>query len=931
MKKCNLLLLAFFLLLFPVYVNGKDIKIPVIGRTLDNFSGENIGGVSLILMTSDSIPVDTTASENIQGMPFLTGRFEFFVSKKGKYIIRATSVGYNAAFADFNIKTLRLKNIRIDDIRMDKKAQELPEVLVKATKIKMIYSGDTIIYNADAFKTAEGSMLDELIRRLPGANISKDGRIMVNGRFVETLLVNGRDFFGGNAQVALRNLPAYTVSKVKVYSHDKYKIAASVHNLRDMPLTMDVNLKKEYSHGFMGNAETAIGTDNRYRMRGFGMDQKRQMRSMAYGNVNNINEERTINTSGEWKPQDIGDGVTTTKTTGVDISNILDNNDSFADISIMYGHNNKDLITKMSKQTYISGGDEIEKNDSRNSESGDMLDASGTLRFYKKRFFSDNNVKTSYHAGNSSNTINAFSYGGNMLLNEFTNLAQSNDKMFDFSLNTTNGIYLLADILRLNGNFEYARTENKNFSLYNLHYIADNLSSDRRHTYTQNNNNKISLNCQISYDYSLYSKTISPFYSFSYSHDNNNNMLYRLERLQDNDTLNISLLPSDRKILDNVLDIANSYRYRESRYEHNFGIGFTQQIKNFEIGATIPIRLVNLSLEAWRVTSQSAHRRRFFFEPSASLRFNSFNKWLYATWKYHSRIPDLTQMIDFRDDSNPLYIVTGNKFLHDIHIMDVDASLTWNFGQEKNLNASLQWSHSYNDIAMGILFNDKNGITTSCPQNVKGNWHINAELGVTMPLDKKSKWFVSATLKPSYIRSVDLASTQDNTLDDNELGKRNVVRNLGLGGRFKCDWNPSEYTQFCLASNCQWYNITGSRDNFNAINATDFDFALSATIDLPACIGRSLQVNTSMSSFFHRGYQAKEMNTTEWVWNAKLIKKLLKGRLMVSLQGFDILGQLSNRKIVINPQWRTETTSNTLGRYAMLGLTWNFLKNPKKK
>ena len=87
---------------------------------------------------------------------------------------------------------------------MVKAVKELPELLVKATKIKMIYSGDTIVYIADAFKMADGSMLDELIRRLPGATLSADGRIYVNGNYVENLLVNGKDFFGGNAQVGSR-------------------------------------------------------------------------------------------------------------------------------------------------------------------------------------------------------------------------------------------------------------------------------------------------------------------------------------------------------------------------------------------------------------------------------------------------------------------------------------------------------------------------------------------------------------------------------------------------------------------------------------------------------------------------------------------------------------------------------------------------------
>lgn len=174
------------------------------GRTLDYLTGENIGDVTLVLMNADSIPIDTMVSIGPPNHPMLVGMFAFKVGKVGKYIIHASAVGYKDAYVNFRVRSRREWLVRVGDIRMVKAVKELPELLVKATKIKMIYSGDTIVYIADAFKMADGSMLDELIRRLPGATLSADGRIYVNGHYVENLLVNGKDFFGGNAQVGSR-------------------------------------------------------------------------------------------------------------------------------------------------------------------------------------------------------------------------------------------------------------------------------------------------------------------------------------------------------------------------------------------------------------------------------------------------------------------------------------------------------------------------------------------------------------------------------------------------------------------------------------------------------------------------------------------------------------------------------------------------------
>mgnify|MGYP000335570003 FL=1 len=191
-------------MMFSLSLMARDIMINVKGRTLDNLTGENIGDVTLVLMNADSIPIDTMVSIGPPNHPMLVGMFAFKVGKVGKYIIHASAVGYKDSYVNFRVRSRREWLVRVGDIRMVKAVKELPELLVKATKIKMIYSGDTIVYIADAFKMADGSMLDELIRRLPGATLSADGRIYVNGHYVENLLVNGKDFFGGNAQVGSR-------------------------------------------------------------------------------------------------------------------------------------------------------------------------------------------------------------------------------------------------------------------------------------------------------------------------------------------------------------------------------------------------------------------------------------------------------------------------------------------------------------------------------------------------------------------------------------------------------------------------------------------------------------------------------------------------------------------------------------------------------
>lgn len=917
----------FFLFLLSLATLARDRKVSVSGRTLDNLTGENLGDVTLVLMTEDSIPLDTTVSLSAPDQPFAMGLFDFSVSREGRYIIRARAVGYDDAYVSFRLQSMRQFVIKVGNIRMNKTIRQLPEVQVRATKIKMVYSGDTIIYNAEAFKTAEGSMLDELIRILPGAAISSDGQISVNGHAVETLLVNGRDFFGGNAKVALQNLPAYTVSKIKVYDRNGMASNMTGKNMNDQVYTMDVRLKKEYSHGFIGNVEAGSGTDSRYRLRGFGMDMNDPTRAIVFGNMNNINEVSTNNTTGEWKPEDAGDGTTTTKTAGVDLSKFLDDHLSYADLNVTYQHQNNNLETNRNQQTFLKGGDKMEQTDSRAAQSTDNLKAGGIFRLNRKTISSDNYLDFFYRRATPLSSLDGTTLGGNRLLNTLTNRTQGRSNALTIGLKSNDYISMVADLIRLNGHLTYNRQTDRTFSLYSLDYADGGATDERRHHYADFHARDVDLGAHASYDYNGYGMMLSPYYDFSYRHSRTDNLFYRLDRLQGADTLALGMLPSSADALLSVLDAANSYCYRESQWQHTAGLCFSKGFKNGETTVTLPLRFQRASLNAWRTTRQHVSRSRCFLEPTATLKWSAGGREVSAEVKGYSLMPDLTRMIDFSDDSNPLYIVRGNKGLRDSHILQAAASYRWNISDQKLFNVSVQWSHTDNAVATALHIDQRTGVTTATPQNVNGNWTCGMKTEYTTPLDKQKHWVLSASVNPSFAHSVDLATTTDTPMSS-------TVNNFMLGGQEKVDWNPSEHAQLSLSAAGRWNPITGSRAGFQTINAADFHVGLNTMFNVPTffCAGQKLyQFSTSLTAYCHRGYQASEMNTTEWIWNAQLSKSLLQGRLLLKLQGLDLLGQYKRRRFVLDAQGRTETTTNGLGRYAMFTIAWNLIKTPKRK
>ncbi|MDE5740319.1 MAG: hypothetical protein K2H92_08435, partial [Bacteroidaceae bacterium] len=186
-------------------------------------------------------------------------------------------------------------------------------------RIKMFYRGDTIVYDASAFQLPQGSMLDDLIRQMPGVKMNEAGEIFVNGRKVDELLLGSRSFMGGNKKVLMENLPYYTVKNIKVYDKSSDKSMALGYDVDPKKYVMDVNLKEEYQRGYVANVEGAVGTEDRWLGRAFVLGFTDRLRLTLLGNVNNVNESRHIGQSGHWTPASMPRSMLTTRSAATEI------------------------------------------------------------------------------------------------------------------------------------------------------------------------------------------------------------------------------------------------------------------------------------------------------------------------------------------------------------------------------------------------------------------------------------------------------------------------------------------------------------------------------------------------------------------------------------------------------------------------------------
>lgn len=918
------------LLLFALPIQASDYKHSVEGSVVDNITGMGVTA-KITLMTADSVVIDTITAD-IEEMPWDIGyhkayyEFKDVVMSKGKYIIKAEKEGYDVCYMNCELRSTRQDYIKVKEIRMTKIVEhELKEVTVVASKVKMVMKGDTIVYNANAFNLAEGNMLDALIARLPGAKLEKDGRIYVNGRFIQSLLVNGQEFFSGNPKLALENLPAYTVNNIKVYNKAGIKSRLMQRNMGDNTYVMDVRLKRQYATGYMGDLEAGGGTQKRYKLRGFGMKFSDKERMGAFFNINNLNDNQRAELTGEWEPQDVGNGLLTVKNAGVSYVRFLNNERSWVSTGNTWQHISTDNESITHTQTYLPEGNSFLHNHSKQLNSSDKWESINRLSIDKTNYSTSNSLSISYLRNNGFGSMNSATANETTKLNTLLsrNSFESSDFNFDFS--TDNYVKYITDLIRGDFSLSYNRNKQKQFMLNNVQYLQGGQPNDLRNNYFDMPNQKLKLFAGVGYDINIRKTTFAPSYSYTYTYNKASNLLYRLDWLAGRDINQFNVLPSASNALLSALDNNNSYCFNEYRNEHRFNFKyFNRKIKvlNSFVSLNLPLRLLNADFHYYGISEQRFSRRKLFFEPNIELYHWDENvSWVF-TARMNSDFPTLLATADYRNDSDPLNIRLGNKDLRNLHHYDVEANVTLNGENEQTISLSANYHRTDNQVAYALIFDKTTGASIIYPTSVNGNWNTKFEVEFKRALDKANKILFSNNFSTNYNHSVDMASIAGST-----ESQRSIVNNWEFGDELKVNYRLNDNYEFTFHTGGKYYLINSERVGFEKIKASDYNIGLNAQIVLPW----ELQLTTDMTMFARRGYQQTEMNTTDWIWNVQLARTFLKGHLTAKLQGFDLLQQLSNTRYVINSQGRTESWNNSIPRYVMLSLAWKFNINPKKK
>lgn len=965
MKKFSIILVVVIChLYFCSSINAQNNNSYVIqGNIYDAFSQKGLDSVTVILLNTDSIVMAQTLSHFDNNTH---GRYYLKNLSPGKYLLKYKAEGFREEYSNITIRKganilFRAKNIMLHrSIPAIPKNVQLSETVIKASLIKMVYDKDTLIYNAAAFKLAEGSMLDELIKQLPGTTF-KDGKIFVNGELVHTLLVNGKDFFKGDPSIALENLPAYMVNKIKVYRREN---EISVIPNRETPkdekeLVMDVKLKKEYNTGWISNVQTALGTSNHYLSRIFGLLFTNKTRFSVYGNINNINDNKNPTENSDWSRDIIYEGVSSRKKAGFMWG--YDNTKQNIKINIEGHTQHKDIDNKSLESTVKFMQPDVwlrSKNTGKICSDNvsifgevtwrpDFWNNVSFFKFTPKIEFYRNTNKLEYYnimlnqepnehyRGEIIDSI--FIYGGSSKLNETIINQVKRQTLSDNDNFKTSGYWYASPgfpisdfFIKWDGNYSYEYNDINNFSIYNLNYPNQENENIYHHNFIDSNRKKYfyDVNTYLQYFKKTFIGKI--IYTYSQEYTNSNRERFLLENLSDwSQDLEkpINLLPSTKEHLLSCLDKNNSYYSTLKNYTHkiNFcaeyswnSVSNKRQTKNHRLKLQIPIRIQNehLTYKRNELYIKDKKRNRVFLEPEFEFNTNNFK--IYYSLKHTA--PDMIYLLPIRDDTDPININVGNEKLSDIHNHHILVRKEWG-NRNKNTNSSytFDWKLTNNAVAMSRMFNTENGVTTFMPENVNGNWNASSEFRTTMPLDKKNNWFLNNTTNIKYYNSVDLLDINNQTNTRRSVQNFSTTEELHILYKFKkCSFGG----KFGI----RWTNAHSSSKNFNTINCQNWLLGCNTTIPLIWKISLSTDFSTTIRS----GYNDSNMNEAAFMCNLRLSRSFLKGKLTMILDAFDLLNGTKDIRYTINEQGQTERWFNTTNRYVMIHAFYKFAKKKKQ-
>ena len=906
------------------------------GKITDRDTKEPVEQVTIQLLKTDSTYVSGAISNE-------RGLFHVNAPANGKYLLKITSVGYKPTVKRIQIS--EDKNLAMGNVVIGADAIMLKGAVVTAMAQKVSLKEDTFVYNSAAYRTPEGSVVEELVKRLPGAEVSDDGTIKINGKEVKKILVDGKEFMTGDTKTALKNLPTSIIDKIKAY--DEKSDLSKVTGIDDgeEQTVLDFGVKKGMNKGVISNIDLGVGNKNRYNMRGMGGYFANNNRFMLFANANNTSDRGFGGGPGRgfWGG---ANGLNASKMIGANYNYELKDKFKF-NTSLRWNHSDGDVWSSRSSENFMgtssSFSNSLSQSYSRSNSwngnirlewmpdsmtnilfrpsiswsSSDGLSGSQSASYNKDPYtittkdpLSEEGVEEleKAEAMVNSQLTNGITYSDN---NNINGMLQINRKLGNKGRNIT---------FRVDA--KYTDKDSKSISLNNAKLYLVQTAEGKDSTYQTNRYNltpskNYSYAGQLTYSEPLWKATFLQFsYKFTYSYSKSDRSTYDFSKYamtgdHEYRGWDSYLNPFAGHLEDYKDDELSRFsEYRNYNHDIQVMMRFIRQKYNLNFGVMVQPQQSKY-IQDYQGVHVDTVRNVVNVSPTLDFRYR-FSKMsnLRVNYRGTTSQPSISQLLDITDNSDPLNISMGNPGLK--------PSFTQNFrlfynnfvqNHNKGIMTFVNFSTTNNSISNKVTYDETTGGRITRPENINGNWNAMGAFMFNCSIDSAGVWNINTGAHANYNNYVSYLSL-DKKSDSQKNTTRSITWRQNLSLSYRNDW-----AEFSLDGTLTYNKAKNKLQPTSNLETWQFSYGPSMTLTAPW--GTSL--NTSLSINSRRGYNDSSMNTDEFVWNAQLSQSFLKGKpLTIMLQFYDILRQQSTFSRAISATSRTDTEYNAINSYAML-------------
>ncbi len=925
MSKLTALLIA--LSIFTIKAQSQNI--PVSGTVRDTVQNKGVENAVVMLLTpDDSVLYKFTRTD-------ANGSYSFKNTKSGDYILMTT----HPFFADFvNMISVSGSSVAVPPIDLTSKSKLLQEVIMK-TGNPIRIKGDTTIYTADSFKVSANANVEELLKKLPGIQVDKDGKITAMGQQVTKVLVDGEEFFGDDPGMAIKNLRADAVKEVQVF--DKKSEQAEFTGIDDgnSKKTINLKLKEDRKKGYFGKVDLAGGLlkpiDDRYnsnimlssfkgkrKISGFfltgntGQDGLSWQDSEKFGGEDNnysmsldddggVNFNWTGGSNDDEPYVDTDNGFIRNMNAGLQYSNKWNDKQT---LNLSPKYNSQIYSNNMSRFAQSQYGDTLltdrsttstyvnRYNFKTNGSYEVKIDSNNTIKFTAKANFYHTETdedRTSVGTGNTGTLKNSMN----------SNVKTNNDKQSLFaSVLFKHRFKKARRTLSLNTDWNNLTQDGDNYlKSFNQAYFdglpttAQNIDQQR---FTDKANTRISA--KLAYTEPLsknYSMELA--YELSYLKGQNNQTTFTYSPVSGKYDEAVDSLTNDftQKITINKPSIRISYKAKKIKFGFGSGFGFTH----------FDLRDNSLAKDYIRNYTNFFPGANFSYEYKSQHSVN-------LSYNGNTQQPSISQLQPLRNNTDYFNQYIGNPQLKPSFTNSINISHnTYNFLKDRYMYQSFNVRVTSNSITNNRTIDLDSGKTVTKPINTDGNYSMGLWSGMGFKI-KKIDTRINLGPNFRYSRTADVFNSVTN-----------FSKVLGLGINLYASKAKEKKYDFSMGNNLT-YNQSKTSQSSSSLNYMVYNFSMNAKVYLQKTWSISTDYNLNARQ------KTKQVNTnlTNQLWNARLEKTFKNDE----FTGYVLVNDILNQNIGINRNFDrntfSETTNDRLKRYWMIGFAWNFKNSGAK-